>query len=201
MSEPTYTISVDGRAITCHRCGMTSHHPQDVQHRFCGNCKLFHEGAPAANTDLVRENAELRRRLDSARHAGDMEHARMAALIEACEAAAAFIESYTPDSDLARSMPGFYGLMRVYGKNARAAVQAVRPQADALLARLADMSRMIGEQNTTIGYQDAMLAERARLLTAAYHALQSYARGNAAPDLAIEVATAIESTLEKVSKE
>jgi hypothetical protein len=108
--------------------------------------------------DLIRENAELRSRLDDVMRAGDLEHARMAALYEACEALADFIESYAPDSQLALSQPTFYGIFRVYGKNARAAVAAVRPQADAFVARLADLSRTVGEQNTTIGYQDAMLS-------------------------------------------
>lgn len=62
---------------------------------------------------------------------------RMAAILEACEALAAFIEAYTPDSPLARQQPTFYSIFRVYGKNARAAAAAVRPQADALLAELA----------------------------------------------------------------
>lgn len=137
MSEPTFTISADGRAITCHRCGLTSHHPMDVNQRYCGNCKLFHTDAAAANTNLLLENAELRRRLDAARHAGDMAHARMAALVEACEATAAFIESYPPGCVVEQTLPTFYANLRVYGKNARAAVTAVRPQADALLAELA----------------------------------------------------------------
>lgn len=85
---------------------------------------------------LRKEVAQHQTRLDDVMRAGDLEHARMASLIEACEATAAFIESYTPDSDLALYRPTFYGLLRVYGKNARAAVQAVRPQADALLSRL-----------------------------------------------------------------
>jgi hypothetical protein len=75
--------------------------------------------------------------LDSVMRAGDLEHARMAALIEACEALAAFIESYGPDTALARMHPGFYNIFRAYGKNARAAVGAVRRQADALLSELA----------------------------------------------------------------
>lgn len=28
--------------ITCQRCGMTSHHPDDVANLYCGNCKQFH---------------------------------------------------------------------------------------------------------------------------------------------------------------
>lgn len=66
----------------------------------------------------------------------------------------------------------------------------------ALESKFGPISRQIGEQNTTIGYQDAMLAELRRLLTAAYHALQSYARGNDAPALAEEVAARIEQVIE-----
>jgi len=122
---------------------------------------------------LVKENAELRADrallrayLSEARSELNDARAIAAALVEACEAVAAFIESYTPDSQLARAQPTFYGIFRVYGKNARAAAAAVRPQADALLARMADLSRQIGEQNTTIGYQDAMLAALRRALEA-----------------------------------
>jgi hypothetical protein len=150
---------------------------------------------------LLRENAELRADrallrayLSEARSELNDARAQSAALVEACEALAQFIESYTPDSLLARAQPTFYGIFRVYGKNARAAVQAVRPQADALLARMADLSCQIGEQNTTIGYQDAMLH-------AAYNALQSYVHGNSAPDLAKEVAAAIQAAIPKARDE
>lgn len=105
-----------------------------------------------------RENAQLHQQLDYVVHDRELEYARMAALVEACEALAEFVDSYASNSRLALNQPTFYANFRVYGKNARAAVTAVRPQADALLARLADLSRMVGEQNTTIGYQDAMLA-------------------------------------------
>jgi hypothetical protein len=94
------------------------------------------EEAQAADSLLI-ENAELRQRLDDVMRAGDLEHARMAAIVEACEAFAAFVESYGPDTALALDSPTFYGIFRVYGKNARAAVGAVRRQADALLAELA----------------------------------------------------------------
>jgi hypothetical protein len=43
---------------------------------------------------------------------------------------------------------------------------------------------------------DQRLAEIYRTLQAAYHALQSYACGNGAPDLASEVALAIEKVIE-----
>lgn len=62
----TCTISADGRAITCHRCTMTSDHPMDVAHRYCATCKLFHQEVrmiphDAASADsLLRTNADLR---------------------------------------------------------------------------------------------------------------------------------------------
>jgi hypothetical protein len=36
-------ISSDGRAITCHGCGHTSHHPDDVAAKYCGHCHVFHD--------------------------------------------------------------------------------------------------------------------------------------------------------------
>lgn len=38
----TYSISEDGKSITCHRCGMTSHNENDVGSRYCGKCHMFH---------------------------------------------------------------------------------------------------------------------------------------------------------------
>jgi hypothetical protein len=28
-------------SITCPRCGMTSYHPQDIEHGWCGNCNDY----------------------------------------------------------------------------------------------------------------------------------------------------------------
>lgn len=39
----TYTLGES--SITCLRCGMTSHNPNDVRYRYCGNCNEFHAGA------------------------------------------------------------------------------------------------------------------------------------------------------------
>jgi ribosomal protein L37E len=47
MNAPTYMIERDGSAITCLRCGRTSHNPNDVKEKYCSYCKLFHEGPPA----------------------------------------------------------------------------------------------------------------------------------------------------------
>ena len=30
-------------SITCPLCGRTSYHPQDIKHRYCGNCHMFHD--------------------------------------------------------------------------------------------------------------------------------------------------------------
>lgn len=133
--------------------------------------------------DLRAENAELRRRLESCMHAGDMEHARMASLLQATTDLLNVLAVLRyPDMSTLWQLGG--GALETAYQELRRSVEAVRPQADALLARLADLSRQIGEQHTTIGYQDAMLR-------AAYDALQSYAHGNSAPDLAIEVAESI----------
>lgn len=108
--------------------------------------------------DLRAENAELRRRLDSVMHAGDMEHARMAALLGAANDMLnqLAVMRYPDESTLWKL--GGAALESAYVELKRSA-DAVRPQADTFLARLADLSRMVGEQNTTIGYQDAMLQE------------------------------------------
>ena len=36
-----FTIGDDQKSITCHLCGLTSHHPKDVEHRYCGKCGVF----------------------------------------------------------------------------------------------------------------------------------------------------------------
>lgn len=33
-------------SITCPSCGMTSHNPNDVRYRYCGNCREFHGQMP-----------------------------------------------------------------------------------------------------------------------------------------------------------
>lgn len=46
-SRKTYEIiPVTGShtgAIKCLKCGMTSYNPNDVRHKYCGNCHEFHE--------------------------------------------------------------------------------------------------------------------------------------------------------------
>jgi len=46
--EPTYYIGWNGAAglfIWCLRCSRLSYHPADVEHRYCGACHRYHEGA------------------------------------------------------------------------------------------------------------------------------------------------------------
>lgn len=46
MSElkPSFQIQYTGAgwSITCNLCGLTSHDPHDVRHKYCGNCRLWH---------------------------------------------------------------------------------------------------------------------------------------------------------------
>lgn len=93
---------------------------------------------------------------------------------------------------MAHLLPTFYGIFRVYGKNARAAFLAARPQADALLAKMAELITA----NTEVAQLNGSYLEA---LSAAYHALLSYAHGNVAPALAEEVAAHVLATIEKAS--
>ncbi len=112
---------------------------------------MDHEIAWAAEIAAQRARiAELEARLDDVMREGDLEHARMAALYEACEVFADFALSYDQESALAHAQPAFYGLLRVYGKNARAAVRAVRGQADAFVAELTAARAYIAEMRETI---------------------------------------------------
>jgi CRP-like cAMP-binding protein len=85
---------------------------------------------------LLRENAALRARLDSVMHAGDMEHARMAALIEASQDMINQLALLTRDDSAALWRIGGNPLQDAY-KALIHATTAVRVQADAFLAELA----------------------------------------------------------------
>jgi len=39
----TFTVSADGRSITCLRRRLTSHNRGDVENRYCARCRVFHE--------------------------------------------------------------------------------------------------------------------------------------------------------------
>lgn len=41
--EARYSISPDGKSIECHKCGLVSGNPNDVENKYCGNCHRFHE--------------------------------------------------------------------------------------------------------------------------------------------------------------
>jgi hypothetical protein len=38
------------KAIFCRHCRLTSYNPYDVENRFCGRCRVFHEGPGAIPT-------------------------------------------------------------------------------------------------------------------------------------------------------
>ena len=50
---PGYTISPDGKSITCHNCGKTSSHPKDVSQHYCGNCHAYHGDGDGSESDPV----------------------------------------------------------------------------------------------------------------------------------------------------
>lgn len=39
----TYTISQNGKSITCLRCNRTSYNSNDVKHHYCGYCYVYHD--------------------------------------------------------------------------------------------------------------------------------------------------------------
>ena len=45
MGTQKFTISfVRGtQYIECHTCNMRSFNPNDIKHKYCGNCNVFHE--------------------------------------------------------------------------------------------------------------------------------------------------------------
>ena len=59
MAERTYIIrddprAISGQSIQCLICGRTSHHPDDVKHRYCGYCHRFHEDVRGPADELPR---------------------------------------------------------------------------------------------------------------------------------------------------
>jgi hypothetical protein len=52
----TYTISDDGKSITCRRCKRTSYNPHDVHHHYCGFCHAHHDDVwPPARKAWIEE--------------------------------------------------------------------------------------------------------------------------------------------------
>ena len=67
--KPTYQIILnndgEAHAIKCFNCGLTSYSLEDVRHRFCGKCHIFHDDLrqyakmPGFNRVLVDSEAPL----------------------------------------------------------------------------------------------------------------------------------------------
>jgi len=73
--------------------------------------------------------------------------------------------------------PTFYANFRVYGKNARAAVQACRVQADAMLSELAAARAVVEAARTT--HNGASVETRLKGMRALGMALDAYDAGKA----------------------
>lgn len=56
-----------GQTITCGHCGMTSHNPNDVLHRYCGYCHIFHESDEQVrltpSTVQSKENSNMKKQI------------------------------------------------------------------------------------------------------------------------------------------
>lgn len=50
-------------SITCPKCGMTSHNPNDVRERYCGNCQVFIDDAEFVKK-YQKEQERTRRTID-----------------------------------------------------------------------------------------------------------------------------------------
>jgi hypothetical protein len=59
IPDQTYEIVEDGKAIKCLLCGLTSYHPKDVEHRYCGHCKAFHEDLAMARRVAIARREGL----------------------------------------------------------------------------------------------------------------------------------------------
>lgn len=122
-------------------------------------------------TDPIRENAELRRRLDTVMHAGDMEHARMAALLGASQDMInqLAVLCYPDESRLWKL--GGKALSDAFEESKRATA-AVRPQADALLAELGAARRVVAQARRCLAClpSDPSMHERLVALSSAKHA-------------------------------
>lgn len=81
-----YTISADGKAMTCHCCGFTTISARHVAERWCGHCVVYLTDIDkatkmAASLGIVREStsdrlAFLRRLLGRLREVGRPNHSR-----------------------------------------------------------------------------------------------------------------------------
>jgi len=49
-----YTVSGDGKRLTCHLCGFTSLSPRDIAARWCGHCRVFLQDIDDATSLAIR---------------------------------------------------------------------------------------------------------------------------------------------------
>jgi transcription elongation factor Elf1 len=59
MKGLPYTISEDGKSITCHRCGRTSLNQKDVANCYCSHCKCYFEVGLDPNREAIDLLANL----------------------------------------------------------------------------------------------------------------------------------------------
>lgn len=63
--ESSYELLDKGTAFKCRRCGLISHHPEDVANHYCGQCHAFHDDIwPPARKAWIEEGQRLLRKLD-----------------------------------------------------------------------------------------------------------------------------------------
>jgi hypothetical protein len=55
-----YEISIDGGSIKCLQCGMVSHHPKDVELRYCARCRMYHDEYERLGRDVYRPKRPFR---------------------------------------------------------------------------------------------------------------------------------------------
>jgi hypothetical protein len=53
----SYEVAVDGKSITFSPYGVTSHHPRDVQERYCARCRRFLADVMETERGEVEPNA------------------------------------------------------------------------------------------------------------------------------------------------
>jgi len=51
----TFAIVEKGKAIRCNVCSLTSWNPNDVKHRYCGNCHKYHADMEKEQTAKFHE--------------------------------------------------------------------------------------------------------------------------------------------------
>lgn len=113
MRAAAYTIAADGSAITCHRCGLTSHNPNDVEHRYCDHCKVFHDSTIPPGPDLLAIYTQIQ---TFARLCVLVSVADAQAVVEEMERTDAFLPFVDPTAwiKLSKTAPGHQRLARAF---------------------------------------------------------------------------------------